>query len=734
MKTLKLFVLLSIVVLFTTCSNEKDVTNDPNDPGDVAIDPVEVDVSSASSLEITNPLRGDYIISEAGKAPPFTIEGIACDDINEVISVDVNGTSLPLIDYEADCVSFGTELEGKWGLNTILGKSVNDQGNEVSIVQSNLISSEFLSPLSSLIPNALKLRLDQDIIDDFDRTDIDDFSTVLNLTLNHYLPLGVSALDDEIPNLLYDGIVTTVADCGACVTPGSIGNDCSNCPRWFGLLGNEIFNGCYTQTNKEGIEIRKVGPLQIGGISHNYVYLNDGKLNITIGLEEIIFPVSVDIYEDIAPNRECLADGQVRYNPSGTIGFSLLEVNLIYDLNSNGESIDMVLEDVQIAALWDSNIDFTPSELINSVLNNVLANVASRFTNILIPPLLSILGIGCDALNNEIIPILVITSDAGIPIGHDFSDFQWRADCTYFSIVGLLDEFLDISGDISSNIPDLDTTNTTLGVDLMIEGKTSQINIGDGFIDYSLDLIVLPVNIIKEEGLSIIGPSNSPIFDEMDGTFGIGIKHDLINNMLWALWAGGGFDDIDTSEILNTLNQDPSLQGLDLKILSIESRTPPVMMPGSSNLDVIFGVGEIYLIAEMIVPNLELIDGQPSITEATESLTIIVSTFLPANMEFDSDDNKLQFTFTADPDTNVEIKSAIKTPAMDDLERIIGDLISGIMKGKITDFPPLPIPSIPIGNPEIGIPEGSTLKLSNGQLDNTEGYFKIIGEMLNVDN
>ena len=197
MKTLKLFVLLTIGVLFITCSNEKDVTNDP------VIDPVEENVSSASLFELTKPLRGDYIISEAGSSPLFTVEGKACDDINEVINVDINASSLPLTDYEADCVSFGTELVSKWGLNTILGKTVNDQGNEVSIVQSNLISSEFLSPLSSLIPNALKLRLDQEIIDDFDRTDIDDFSTVLNLTLNHYLDLGVSSLDDEIPNLLY---------------------------------------------------------------------------------------------------------------------------------------------------------------------------------------------------------------------------------------------------------------------------------------------------------------------------------------------------------------------------------------------------------------------------------------------------------------------------------------------------------------------------------------------------
>ncbi|MEQ8421204.1 MAG: hypothetical protein RIB64_14435 [Arenibacter algicola] len=729
MKTLKLFVLLTIGVLFITCSNEKDVTNDP------VIDPVEENVSSASLFELTKPLRGDYIISEAGSSPLFTVEGKACDDINEVINVDINASSLPLTDYEADCVSFGTELVGKWGLNTILGKTVNDQGNEVSIVQSNLISSEFLSPLSSLIPNALKLRLDQEIIDDFDRTDIDDFSTVLNLTLNHSLDLGVRALDDEIPDILHDGIKTTRPICGSCLILFHGDDSYEDCPSR--IVGGKETNGYYTQTNKEGIEIRKAGPLQIGGISHNYVYLKDGKLNITIGLEEIIFPVSVDIYEDIAPNRECLADGQVRYNPSGTIGFRVLEMNLIYDLNSNGESIDMVLEDIQITALWDSNIDFTPSELINSALNNVLANVASRFTNILIPPLLSILGIGCDALNNEIIPILTITSDAGIPIGHDFSDFQWRADCAYFSIVGLLDKFLDISGDISGNIPDLDTTNTALGVDLMIEAKTSQVNIGDGFIDYSLDLIVLPVNNIndKEEDLLIIGPSNAPIFDEMGGTFGIGLKHDLINNILWALWAGGGFDDIDTSEILNTLNQDQRLQELDLKIVSIETGTPPVMMPGSSNSDVIFGVGEINLIAEMIVPNLELIDGQPSITEATESLTIIVSTFLPANIELDSDENKLLFTFiNEDIQAEVEIKSSINTQAMDDLKHIIGDIISGLMKDKITDFPPLPIPTIPIGDPDIGIPEGSALKLTNGQLNNTEGYFKIIGEMFGVEN
>ncbi|MBD3660968.1 MAG: hypothetical protein HUJ11_02040, partial [Arenibacter algicola] len=70
----------------------------------------------------------------------------------------------------------------------------------------------------------------------------------------------------------------------------------------------------------------------------------------------------------------------------------------------------------------------------------------------------------------------------------------------------------------------------------------------------------------------------------------------------------------------------------------------------------------------------------------------------------------------------------------DDLKHIIGYIISELMKDKIKDFPPLPIPTIPIGDPDIGIPEGSALKLMNGQLNNTEGYFKIIGEMFGVEN
>lgn len=626
MKASRFIFSLIITVLFT-CNNDDDV-----------IDPEEEEVSSSAYFKMTRPLRGDYILTGVGRNSHsgVLVEGIVCDSVNEVIDVKINGTSIPVNNNQSECSLFSTEIPGKWGLNTIVGQIVNDQEDEVTVAQSNIISSEYFSPLeNNNPPTSMIIRVGQDLIDDGDRTDIDDLATVLNKALNYQL--DSAGVDELFPSVIFNSLTSTQYECGVCpCLDGFETQECDGTPC-LDNFGNDCIGATCNYPNVlNGIKIEKNGPIDNLRIRTSAI-LEEGKLTVGAELRNLIFPFKVNIWRD----RQCRDNWD--WHPKGEMGFKRFEVKLIYDFNSNGSGgVDLVLEDIKVTTKFQFDVDWIniDNQYINDYEDDLNEGVEFGLNELLsgfIPDILDNLGLVC-FFDGSI-------TNINLSDGTDSSSPVPEVDCSTFSVIDVLNGYLDFSG----NIPNIPPT-TLSGIGLIVEAKTSRVNIGNGYLDYFLDINVLPENIMKDKGLVALRPgSTSPNFDEMPGTFGIGLKHDFINQILWALWAGGRFDEnIDTSDIMEELNQDEELQSQGLKITSIETESPPVVMTDDDpNPLVEFGVGNIKMTAEKTteVTQENPFTGQSVTFTQMSEFDIYVETTFNADIEFDTNKNQLLFIF-----------------------------------------------------------------------------------------
>ncbi|MEE2780440.1 MAG: hypothetical protein VYE15_07945 [Myxococcota bacterium] len=132
------------------------------------------------SIAVTWPPRGATLV---GSKPSLTLEGVANDTISAVASVRVNGS-------EAEIHPDGTWSKiiiPVWGLN-VLNIEAEDEAEQVTkIVQSFYFAEQYYpqEPTVPFIPDALKLWLDKQVIDDgvHDPSHPNDLATVLEAVL-----------------------------------------------------------------------------------------------------------------------------------------------------------------------------------------------------------------------------------------------------------------------------------------------------------------------------------------------------------------------------------------------------------------------------------------------------------------------------------------------------------------------------------------------------------------------
>ncbi|HMC01341.1 MAG TPA: hypothetical protein VKN14_09940, partial [Flavobacteriaceae bacterium] len=158
LKIIKIKCLLFLLIIYSTsCSNDDVISNTGNED-DV------IGVSSSSLFKILNPTRGSLLNYEAIDET-YPVEGEVCDSINDISNIFINDEAVTFDNNV--CNFFNTEVNHSLGLNVIKGRSVNNQGNEVLVVQSNISSNEYYNSEENNIgiPSSFRLRLDQKMID-----------------------------------------------------------------------------------------------------------------------------------------------------------------------------------------------------------------------------------------------------------------------------------------------------------------------------------------------------------------------------------------------------------------------------------------------------------------------------------------------------------------------------------------------------------------------------------------
>ncbi len=631
---------LAVLLFFTACSREDSPAPELNPPRK----------NSAPVFELTNIVRSAFMTGGTMNNMTITIEGKACDTVNRVTRITLNNTPAVLKD-NGECKTFSAELSSGWGLNIIDGVVENDLGDKVSLVNSYLRSPDYFpvpgtAGETSLISDAWTGRIGQDVLDDYNRSDFDDFATVINKVINDY------NFYEHFPTVIINNMTTTNHNC---------------------LLSPN-------RSNRQGIMVEKAGPVVPGSISINRLLAKPGAIEVEFVMLRSTLPVTIRGYSDLS----CIPPYELTASTTGSVGFERVNVKGIFDVFLNGDIAEVSLR--PNSAIIDFinpfiNINLTGISLIDGLISNVSTLVLEWFE-----------GTFSDIFKD------ILTFRAGN------------------SFMGIINDF---------GIDSIRIIPAPVNVQLNINSTLDHLEAGDGYINLGLGARVVPSIFRKDTSQlgqgSIIGAGTPPSFIGMNGTFGIGMKDDFVNQVLWAVWAGGGFDvkDANNSLITELLNS----AGLEATILSIETGLPPVLMPGNNGAEVKIGTGDI-LVRFKVNP---LLLGQLKSGTDLIGLSAYVSLIMTGTFEIDPDTREMSFVQTVKPEVHVQIKDLVLTNESVNLEEKLGIFTSELLKQFFTTVTgAIEIPSFSIGKSG-GMLPGSTWVLDKSSIYYSSGYHRMVG-------
>lgn len=628
-KLVRHLIFLSLLIIFSYCSKENSTQTDS------VVDNSIEEVSSTPSIILTNPLRGIILKEGTMGDMVINVNGEACDDINPIEKVILNNTSLMLAGT-GDCKTFSSDLNSSWGLNIIDGSAKNDFGDEVSIVQSYIRSPEYFPAPGNtdLIENARRVRLGPEVLDDNDRSDEDDFASLIKIVLEN------SDFDSNISNVL-------------------IPEMCHS-----SVLGLCVFEaGVY-----------KDGPFNLGEVTVNNVLALDGglvKVNLSIGVTSL-------------PIRIVGRASDVTFDTRGFASVEYINVEAIYNVVFDGNAVLVSLESNNTTV---SNFSFGDFSGLDGAIINIISDLFSSSIN----------------------SIMQDNIDDGLMVGLELFGSN-------------LEQMLnDFNLEPSIIVP------APVDVELIVESSIDHLEVGTDFIDLGLEIKVEPTTYKKDATQlvygSIIGSSSLPTFEDMNSSIGLGNKNDFINQFLWAVWAGGGFDiENGNSNLISDLLSSNSLNAI---IASIETKVPPVLMSvGAAGSQVEIAIGDILIKAKI----------NPMLLGLTESnidvdISIYASLILTGVFELDSETGKMKFVLTTEPDTHIQIQDYIRTPDGIDLESKLGFFTNELLKLLINaSISSVELPTIPIDG-LTGIEPGTVWALDNGTIEHASGYINFVGEI-----
>jgi len=257
------------------------------------------------TLVLETPARGAMLKGEAG---PVALHGRACDDVHALASVSVAGQAVPVpASAGPGCVDFDLSMPATVGLDVVRGEVVNDAGERGTLAQAFLLAPAYADLASDAgAPSGVLLRLGQQVIDDGDRTTLDDVASVVEGAV------GGRDLDAVVGNVRFaspdsdgDGHIDAVA------------HDC--------VLWTE-------RNHRTGFEAWKEGPLTHGGIHVDALRLEDGGLAAFLSVRAVRVPFGVLGNVDSG----CLGDAQKTVHGQIRVASIAVEVHAAVGLDASG--------------------------------------------------------------------------------------------------------------------------------------------------------------------------------------------------------------------------------------------------------------------------------------------------------------------------------------------------------------------------------------------------------------
>ncbi len=654
----------------------------------VVIPPETIDIridSTPPQVNITSPSRAAALLSGVFADSAVPITGNVDDGVSTITSFVLNGVPWPT--NGTGSLAFSTTQSARWGQNVITGSVTDSCGNRGTVAQSYLRSPSYftaaLSPNSGArAPSGVVAHLNQPVIDDgYD-----------------YYWNGWHRLSDDLAGLAYNILSKTDIN-GAVPYYITASPDANNDKQI-----DSVTYSCgfwpveWTETNqKTGYWVRRQGasnsptPITYDTPEINFVRAvpNGLHMSMTVGKNDGVTSINLPLQVHGHLDTGCL--GETGITVKGNVKVDQVTVDATLSVYQSGGAPQVYIcptcVNVTLDGLW-IDIDWGPLNFISWLLNDITNFIVGFFD-----------GAIADLLESQLRSLIP-------PLVKDF-----------LNSFGLATSF-DVPAPLSTRI------SLSSGIDyLSFSGPE-----GSGYGKLGLYAQLYP----SWRGSSIPWTSRGAI--RKDGAmpsfatgasaneFGIGLKDDLVNQLLWSIWYSGALD-------LSLAELQPLTGSLDLSGVSmtLSAKSPPVLMPGRGGPQIQIGLGDAYVDANV---DLMQLLGQPSSSGAgVIHVGMYLSTIMGGSIDLDPTNNELLVALDPDPQMWVQVVD-IDDPGY---QGIMSDLFTELLK---LVLPPLlenivgsfPIPAFDLSGVG-GLPAGTVWELYNGQIDHAGSYYRLSGSL-----
>ncbi len=601
----------------------------------------------------TNLQRGDMLL-EGGEADlEIELSASVSDALSSISTMSINETMWEAGTENSLSASLNASQLTNWGLNVAMGQVEDSCGNRRVVETAFLRSGDYGQPLTQSQVSArhgsgIVAQLNQPVLDDSDRSDLDDLAslaeaTLRGLDLNSLLAPGQALVEDPIEP-----------------------SQCS----WGQVASDSGYRvGRHSDSSRPIIlDDPKVGVLEAV----------NGGIHMTAAVGNFAFPL-----EASAGTIVCFLFGGVEaaeISVAGTVGAQSIEVDATINVSLANGAPQASMESITLDTF------------------GLYIDLDCGWADFL-----------CDAITGAFVPLLEgLVEDA---IEGAVAD---QIPSLLADVLGQLqiETGFDLPAPIDMRL------NLASGFDQLEFQGTNQS--GPGYGRLGLEAQVFPseraASIALDAKGEILREGGAPALQRSPYAFGIALKEALVNQILWALWYGGG---LELNDLLGTLAADaPGDEQIDdILELTIRSELPPVLMAGDEDWDFTLGWGDVYL--EAAVDLGPLLGGEGG--EGVLNVGAYLSAMLKAEIDVDPTTNQLVTIFDDEP------LIAVQVVAIDDegYQGVMSDLLQKVLKLLMPRLLGSAIGSFPLPEFDLSalagdgiLPEGAIWRITNAELEN----------------
>ncbi|MFH1532093.1 MAG: hypothetical protein ABIK09_15315 [Pseudomonadota bacterium] len=643
------------------------------------------------------PPRGATLDGEAG----ILVIGRVNDAVSDIKAVKVNDENVEL---EPDGF-FTFPMESYHGMNIIEVQAFDAHNNKGKVVQSYYYSTEWIDyepqeMAAVQIEQALVIFLGQGFLDDGDHdpANIDDLATIVEILLGN---LDIASLlgGSDVP------IVDTTL-------PGILNWGTNIAGFEFELNGDLVIQASIVEIimNNPTVAIAS----REGGIAM-YLGFEGDPDNPGVGLS-LALTLGFDLTVTTSLGGQDLFSAGIGPSVATQMGayLDVLSVDTDIDIHKEpgGEleigvanlSIDLVginIEPLQDLMINLGAVEFNGQELFQLPqipLSNLVSGINDILSDVLIDPILNfLLPMALDLLE----PLIETT------------------------VTQVLQQVLqNFALDLPIPIPALPGQSEPITLDFSTFLSTAkftpaggELGLGAGFLtEKNIEREVLG-NILRAGCL--VGDYGSPSFDAAE-KFQVGAKLDMVNELLFALYWGGGLQLVIDGSVLGNID----LGGFGISDLNLATDfwLPPILDDCNAKSQVALEVGDLFL------------DVSFNIMGAPLKLGLFVSVTAEAEIFGQGQEIGLNILGITRIGTQVLSVEGSLGPfeGMFDIEELIENILVPLILEQVSNLSlgSFPIPEIDLGGLLPGIPPGSTLTLGNLDISMKKGFLTFSGELL----